>query len=294
MRLRSDGSGRSQESACPESIESMDDKRTLLMHFLGTLAYRTQKALRDAPADFGQFRAADAVRTPSELVRHMTSVLGYARACYVGGTYGPDDLAALEDEVSRFHGMLQDLGHHIDAGTELRDGMTPERLLQGPLADAMTHAGQLAMLRRLAGSPVRPEDFSLADIQGTRLGPDQADPVSPDDDRPEAPTQRIQIAIRPATPADWPAIVHINDSAFEGPGESALIRGARTIESPGHLVAGACGWRTGRSRLLQSCQHSICRGAYSRGGACPDGRFPTVPAPGHRIAAGRGGPESMR
>ncbi len=202
------------------------------MHFLGTLAYRTQKALRDAPADFGQFRAADAVRTPSELVRHMTSVLGYARACYVGGTYGPDDLAALEDEVSRFHGMLQDLGHHIDAGTELRDGMTPERLLQGPLADAMTHAGQLAMLRRLAGSPVRPEDFSLADIQGTRLGPDQADPVSPDDDRPEAPTQRIQIAIRPATPADWPAIVHINDSAFEGPGESALIEALERSNRP--------------------------------------------------------------
>ena len=65
--------------------------------------------------------------------------------------------------------------------------MTPERLLQGPLADAMTHAGQLAMLRRLAGSPVPPEDFSVADIQGTRLGPDQADPVSPDDEWPEAP-----------------------------------------------------------------------------------------------------------
>jgi hypothetical protein len=60
--------------------------------------------------------------------------------------------------------------------------MTPERLLQGPLADAMTHAGQLAMLRRLAGSPVPPEDFSVADIQGTRLGPNQPYPVSPGDD----------------------------------------------------------------------------------------------------------------
>jgi hypothetical protein len=148
----------------------MDDKGSLLRHFLGALAYRTQKALRDAPADFGRFRAARAVRTPSELVRHMTSVLGYARACYVGGRYRPDDLPSLEDEVRRFHGMLQELAQHIDAETELRDGMTPERLLQGPLADAMTHAGQLAMLRRLAGSPVPPEDFSVADIQGTRLG----------------------------------------------------------------------------------------------------------------------------
>jgi hypothetical protein len=169
-------------------IETMDDKGSLLRHFLGALAYRTQKALRDAPEDFGRFHAAGAVRTPSELVRHMTSVLGWARACYVGGKYRPDDLPSFEDEVSRFHGMLQDLARHIDAGTELRDGMTPERLLQGPLADAMTHAGQLAMLRRLAGSPVPPEDFSAADIQGTRLGPKQADPVSPKDEWPEAPS----------------------------------------------------------------------------------------------------------
>jgi hypothetical protein len=160
----------------------MNDKGSLLTHFLGALAYRTQKALRDAPADFGRFGAAGAVRTPAEIVRHMTSVLGYARACYVGGKYRPDALPSLDDEVSRFHGMLQDLGQLIDAGTELRDGMTPERLLQGPLADAMTHVGQLAMLRRLAGSPVPPEDFSVADIKGTRLGPNQPYPVNPGSD----------------------------------------------------------------------------------------------------------------
>jgi len=160
----------------------MDDKGSLLTHFLGALAYRTQKALRDAPAGFGGFRAAGALRTPSEIVRHMTSVLGYARACYVGGKYRPDHLPSLDDEVSRFHGMLEALAQHIGAGTALRDGMTPERLLQGPLADAMTHVGQLAMLRRLAGSPVPPEDFSVADIQSTRLGPDQPPPVRPGDD----------------------------------------------------------------------------------------------------------------
>ena len=59
--------------------------------------------------------------------------------------------------------------------------MTPERLLQGPLSDAMTHAGQLAMLRRLVGSPVPPENFIVAEIDGARLGPEQADPVSPDE-----------------------------------------------------------------------------------------------------------------
>ena len=99
--------GSSQDSVFPELIETMDDKGSLLRHFLGALAYRTQKALRDQPADFGRFRAGGAVRTPSEIVRHMTSVLGYARTCYVGGKYRPDDLPSLEDEVSRFHGMLE-------------------------------------------------------------------------------------------------------------------------------------------------------------------------------------------
>jgi hypothetical protein len=65
----------------------MEDKQKLLRHFLAALAYRTQKALRDAPADFGSFRVADGIRTPSQLVCHMTSVLGYARTFFVGGTF---------------------------------------------------------------------------------------------------------------------------------------------------------------------------------------------------------------
>jgi hypothetical protein len=165
----------------------MDDKRALLRHFLAALAYRTQKAVRDAPPDFGAFHAADGVRTPSQLVRHMTSVLGYARTYFEGGSYWPDSLPSLRDELDRFHDMLQELARHLDTGTALRAGMTTERLLQGPFADAMTHAGQLAMLRRLAGSPVPPENFIVAEIDPARLGPDQAEPRSPDAIWPEAP-----------------------------------------------------------------------------------------------------------
>jgi hypothetical protein len=72
----------------------MDDKRLLLRHFLAALAYRTQKALRGAPNDFGSFSAAAGVRTPAELVLHMTSVLGYARTFFVGGRYWRDPLPA--------------------------------------------------------------------------------------------------------------------------------------------------------------------------------------------------------
>ncbi len=164
----------------------MDEKYALLRHFLAALAYRTQKALREAPASFGDFRTASSVRTPAELVRHMTSVLGYARTFFIGGSYGHEPLPTLADEVVRFHTMLEALAGHLRRGAPLQ-GTTPEQLLQGPFADAMTHVGQLAMLRRLAGSPVPPENFIVAAIDPANLGPDQPPPVSPDRQWPEAP-----------------------------------------------------------------------------------------------------------
>ena len=164
----------------------MDDKRIMLCHFLATIAYRTQKALRGAPRSFENFSAGGDVRTPAELVRHMTSVLGYARTFFIGGKYRPEPLPDLETEVERFHEVIEDLAGDIRSGSKFLN-MTPERLLQGPLADAMTHAGQLAMLRRLAGDPVPPENFVLAEIEMARLGKEQPEPISPDEYWPEAP-----------------------------------------------------------------------------------------------------------
>lgn len=166
---------------------NIDVKRKLLTHFLAALAYRTQKALRGAPEGFGSFRVMEGVRTPAELVRHMTSVLGYARTHFIGGRYRPEPLETLAEEIERFHGTLGMLAQHLRDGDQLLDGMTEERLLQGPFSDAMTHAGQLALLRRLAGAPVPPENFIVAEIESNRLGPDQPEPVSPDKDWPEAP-----------------------------------------------------------------------------------------------------------
>lgn len=157
----------------------MDEKRQMLKHFLAALAYRTQKALQGAPADFSEFRAVPGLRTPHELLRHMTSVLGYARTHFIGGTYRPHLLPSFQDEMARFHEVLGELGKDLERGAPFRD-TTPERMLQGPFADAMTHAGQLAMLRRLAGAPIPPENFIVADIDAANLGPEQAAPVSPD------------------------------------------------------------------------------------------------------------------
>jgi hypothetical protein len=166
----------------------VDDKSAMLLHFLAALAYRTQKAVRGAPASFGAFEAGNQVRNPKWLVQHMDSVLGYALTCFVGEptTYRNTPLPTFDDEVRRFHGKLEALARHLRAGTELR-GVKPEQLLQGPFADAMTHAGQLAMLRRLAGSPIPPENFIVAEIDPENLGPDQPLPKSPDAVWPERP-----------------------------------------------------------------------------------------------------------
>lgn len=164
----------------------MDERRTLLKHFLATLAYRTQKALRDAPPDFASFQATPKTRTPHDLIRHMDSVLGYARTFFIGGTYCAPVLPDFHETIEHFHEILVDTARYLEQGTELRD-ITPEILLQGPFSDAMTHAGQLALLRRLAGSPVPPENFVFADISPENLGLDQPLPVSPDREWPEAP-----------------------------------------------------------------------------------------------------------
>lgn len=156
----------------------------LLRHFLAAIAYRTQKALRDAPESFPDFEAGHQLRTPAQILRHMTSVLGYARTFFIGGTYRPDPLPTFSDEVTRFHHMLEDLAGHLSSGSPLL-AISREQLLQGPLSDVMTHVGQLALLRRLAGTPIPPEDFIMADVRRDRLGMDQALPASPDPEWPE-------------------------------------------------------------------------------------------------------------
>lgn len=163
----------------------MSTEREFLRHFLAAIAYRTQKALRDAPDTFPAFSAGQRTRTPVEILRHMTSLLGYARTFFVGGTYPfkPEPLPTFGDEVKRFHDMVEDLAVHVSSSP--MQGISSEQLLQGPFSDVMTHIGQLALLRRLGGAPIPPENFISADVSPTRLGVDQALPVSPDADWPE-------------------------------------------------------------------------------------------------------------
>jgi hypothetical protein len=155
------------------------ESRHILQHFLAALAYRTQKALRDAPAGFADFRVAPAARTPFELLWHLTGLIGYARTMFHGGDFAPPRVESLSAEVARFHEQLELLARDFEDPT-LRARITDEQFLHGPLADAMTHVGQLALLRRLYGDPVAPENFIWASVSSANLGEGQALPNAPD------------------------------------------------------------------------------------------------------------------
>ena len=150
--------------------------RIMLRHLLATLAYRAAKVLRDVPIEFGQFQAGLAARRPVQIVAHMGDLMSWgialARGEHVWKAEGSGDWNI---EVNRFLDRLAGLDQALEAGA-LPPG-AEEKLIQGPLTDALTHVGQLAILRGLAGCPVRPESYARAEIVAGRVGLAQAAPV---------------------------------------------------------------------------------------------------------------------
>ena len=153
----------------------IDEKRELLRHTLATLAYRGGKAMRDVPANVASFRLSDESRSASEILAHVGDLLDWA-LCLAKGEHPWKESPPLawEQDVERFHSALQKLDDHLATGEPL--GFPLERLFQGPIADALTHVGQIAMLRRVAGAPMRGENYFKAEIQVGRVGPDQDAP----------------------------------------------------------------------------------------------------------------------
>ena len=155
-----------------------DETKSLFLHLLGTVAYRLQASLRGAPEGFGDFDPGSGVRPPKEIVRHVTAVLGYALSFFGEPNPKPERLPTFGEEVARLHARLGDLGVRVGAG-EAPTGVTFAQLVQGPIADALTHVGQVAMIRRMAGSPVPGENFFLASVDGANLGADQPAAAAP-------------------------------------------------------------------------------------------------------------------
>jgi hypothetical protein len=155
--------------------DARDARRELLRHTLATLAYRGGKAVRGAPDSFAAFHLAATSRTPVQILAHIGDLLDWALSLVRGKeSWHNSPPLAWPDEVSRFYEGLSRLDAALAAGEPA--GATIEQLFQGPIADALTHVGQLTLLRRLAGSPVRGENYLRAEIEAGRVGPIQKAP----------------------------------------------------------------------------------------------------------------------
>lgn len=149
--------------------------RRCLRHLLATLAYRTGKTVRHTSESFAQFRASDDCRSPAEIVAHMGDLLDWALSMAKGDRKWHDsDPLPWAEEIARLFSAMQKLDDYLDSGLPL--GTDPALILQGGVADALTHTGQLAMLRRMAGQKMKGENYSRADIRIGRVGLDQTDP----------------------------------------------------------------------------------------------------------------------
>lgn len=147
----------------------------MLRHTLATLAYRGGKAIRDAPPEFAQFQIGPDTRTPVEILAHIGDLLDWAVSLAEGTERWHDSAPLLwEREIARFFAALETMDKRLSSGAA--PGAEVERIFQGPVADAFTHVGQISMLRRLAGAPVRAENYARAEIVAGRVGPAQAKP----------------------------------------------------------------------------------------------------------------------
>ena len=157
------------------SMKNSDTKREMLRHTVATLAYRGAKAVRDAPESFASFRASETTRTPAQILTHVGDLLDWALSIAKGKeTWHNSKAKPWKQEIKRFHQTLSRLDRYLASDSEL--SASCERMFQGPIADALTHVGQIAMLRRMAGKPIRGENYSRARIESGRVGAQQEKP----------------------------------------------------------------------------------------------------------------------
>ena len=153
-------------------MNNSDAKREILRHTLATLAYRGAKAVRGAPDLFFSFRVSETTRTPGQILAHIGDLLDWALSIAKGAeTWNNAEPLPWSEEVERFHSALGNFEDYLASDSEL--AASCERLFQGPIADALTHVGQLTMLRRIAGEPIKSENYSRAKIESGRVGTDQ-------------------------------------------------------------------------------------------------------------------------
>jgi hypothetical protein len=157
------------------SPSTSDPKRELLRHTLATLAYRGGKAVRNAPEGFAVFHADEGVRAPGQILAHIGDLMDWALSMAVGKpAWNNSQPLAWEKEVERFFAALKKFDDFLASSEPVQAPM--EKLFQGPIADALTHVGQISILRRLAGEPVKAENYYVAEIAVGRVGAEQSEP----------------------------------------------------------------------------------------------------------------------
>lgn len=150
-----------------------DNSRELLRHTVATLAYRGGKVVRDAPESFASYDGG--TRTPAQVLAHIGDLLDWALSMADGSRKWHDSQPLpWSEECARFFAALEAFDAYLAGDRPLN--APAEKLFQGPIADALTHVGQLAMLRRMSGAPIRGENYFVADITAGRVGRDQAPP----------------------------------------------------------------------------------------------------------------------
>jgi hypothetical protein len=148
----------------------------MLRHTLATLAYRAGKTLRDAPPEFAGYRANPGSRTPAEILAHMGDLFDWALTLANGKqAWHSSEPLSWDQETARFFAALDAFDRRLATGAPL--ACPEEKLFQAPIADALTHTGQIAMLRRMAGCPIRGENYFVAKIAEGHVGAEQAAPV---------------------------------------------------------------------------------------------------------------------
>jgi hypothetical protein len=152
-----------------------DPARQLLRHTVATVAYRGGKALRGAPESFALFTLGDSPRTPAKILAHIGDLFDWALSMAKGEAAWHDSKPlAWDAEVARYFASLKEFDDYLASPQPLHS--PAEGLFQGPIADALTHIGQLAMLRRLAGCPIKGENYFKAEIATGRVGAEQSAP----------------------------------------------------------------------------------------------------------------------
>lgn len=156
-------------------MNAPDPARELFRHTVATLAYRGGKALRGAPEGFSGFRAGAGARSAGEILAHIGDLLDWALSQADGDrAFKPVPPTTWEADEARFFAALGRLDARLASDAPLE--LPAEKLFQGPIADALTHVGQISLLRRLAGAPVRAENYVAAEIAVGRVGAEQAVP----------------------------------------------------------------------------------------------------------------------